>query len=514
MDVIKDLVWVLEGIRPSRIDIIGQDNSKSNYNQVYHLVKSGKLKSDEEAAEWLFQSHPGDQRYRTFKSTFKDKLSNLLFFVDEKRSDLTDLQKAAISCRKKWMAISILSARNAGNSACTLAVQLLRDTTSFEFTEISLDLIALLKYQAVLQGDQKAFQKYQTSLHELQAVRNAELQMRDLYEQIAIQVSQSLAYHPEYLDLTNSVLKESTPILEQFDTYQIHLFGRLIEIEHYWLARDFDKLLQTCDKALAFFNLKPYDTNGAQSIFLHQKLICHIHKKELEAGKAAFNNSLLLLKDGSLNWFVAQELGILLHFHLHAYQDAWTIYSNGTAHKRFKMLPDTRQESWRLFEAYFYFLSLVGQFDDPDKVHHFKLARFINQMPGYSKDKQGANVAILIVQILILTAKQQYNEVIDRIEAIQMYHYRHLHSKDVNYRTSLFLKMLLLLPKESFHPAAVSRKGEVLFKKLKAAGATFAKQPYLTEVIPFEEMWEYIINSLHSGKLAKRKATLAVNRKK
>jgi hypothetical protein len=89
-----------------------------------------------------------------------------------------------------------------------------------------------------------------------------------------------------------------------------------------------------------------------------------------------------------------------------------------------------------------------------------------------------------------------------QIDALKAYTHRHLR-RDETYRTNCFIKMILQLEKGDFHPVAVQRKAEPYYKKLLAVPLHKAKQDHDLEIIPYETLWTFILESLEPDRKTK-----------
>ncbi|HRF38439.1 MAG TPA: hypothetical protein PK198_06610, partial [Saprospiraceae bacterium] len=119
-----------------------------------------------------------------------------------------------------------------------------------------------------------------------------------------------------------------------------------------------------------------------------------------------------------------QELLIFLSLHTRQYQESYKIFKQTTGHRRFGALPRAIGETWRIMEAYLFYLVELGKIipaEDDTVFSKFRMARFINEMPLFSRDKRGMNIPILIFQILSLIYNKRYDAAIDRMEAIEKY---------------------------------------------------------------------------------------------
>jgi hypothetical protein len=110
-------------------------------------------------------------------------------------------------------------------------------------------------------------------------------------------------------------------------------------------------------------------------------------------------------------------------------------------------------------------------------------------------DKAGSNLNLITIQILFLILDKDFSAIIDKVDALSAYTHRHLRRNET-YRSNCFIKMLLQLVKGDFHPSAVKRKAEPYYKKLLEVPLSKAKQDYELEIIPYETLWEFLVESL------------------
>ena len=186
--------------------------------------------------------------------------------------------------------------------------------------------------------------------------------------------------------------------------------------------------------------------------------------------------------------------------HTRNYQDAYSVLVATMEHKRFKFLPPSIEEIWKIYEAYTYYLISLGLVQPTSGDIHFskfRIGKFINETPIFSQDRRGMNIPILVIQILFMILDHQYDQAIDRIEAIEKYCSRYLR-QDETFRSNSFIKMLLTIPENHFHKAAVVRKAEKYLQKMKQFPQNLTGQAFEIEVIPFEDMWEIALNTLEN----------------
>jgi hypothetical protein len=96
-----------------------------------------------------------------------------------------------------------------------------------------------------------------------------------------------------------------------------------------------------------------------------------------------------------------------------------------------------------------------------------------------------------------MIVKKDYNQSIDRFEAIQKYCSRYIRN-DEHIRSNCFINMLLQIPVSSFHKAGVERRSKKFYDKLLSTPLDIATQDYEIEIIPYEDLWGFVMESLET----------------
>jgi hypothetical protein len=189
-----------------------------------------------------------------------------------------------------------------------------------------------------------------------------------------------------------------------------------------------------------------------------------------------------MYQPGQINWVKAMQFETIMHFHQKEYTKA-----RETAHMINTQFKNTLrdQETWQIYEAY-------GKILTGEKL---RLHKLLNEVPKYSKDKRGMNINILIIRILEYIRREKIGEVIDNTNAINQYAYRYLRQDDT-FRSNCFIRMLLQLEKGHFNQVGVKRHTNKLLEKLKSMPLRESQQDYEVEIVPYEELWAFLMNLL------------------
>jgi hypothetical protein len=509
MQELRELVAIITRGKMRAIERQGGElRWNAQMQALYQLVADGKAVSDEAARQILYPREKSVTPYNKVKAALKSFLLDKLFEIDLLEPYYHARQRAYFECYKSWATIKIMQGKNARHVPAALAEEVLKIAIKYDFTDVVQEMARTLRlHYGSIEGDQKRHEYYRQLAAKYEDIYQWENISEEFYTFItANYVNSKSTQHQIHNQATMYWLQLKEPI-EKYDTYRLQFCGRLIEATIYSSINDYRSTIAICENAIRFFESKAYIAGVPLQAFLYQEMVCYVQLKDYEKGKKAAERGLKLLQEGAYNWFKYQELLLMLSLHAGEYQEAYHLFLAAVRHKKFSSLPSALQEYWRIIEAYLYYLLEVGHIiPDPDNAYFnkFRFAKFINETPIYSKDKRGMNISILIFQILYLLFKKRYDELSDRLEAIEKYSSRYLR-RDDTYRSSCFIKMLMQMPSQSFHRVAVIRHAAKHVQMLQRVPLDIANQSHDIEIIPYEDLWEMALQSLDfSAKRTKR----------
>ncbi|MEQ1744489.1 MAG: hypothetical protein ABMA02_03620 [Saprospiraceae bacterium] len=454
------------------------------------LVKN-KVETDEDALMLLYGSKDENSSYRKIKSGLRDKMLESLLDLDLSSGAFTDYQQAYYACHKQWLYVKILTGQNVNVAAMALAKRLLKQTIKYDFVQLSMDISSYLRIQyALREGDDKRFVEMNQQFVFYRDVYDAESVAEELYSVLVARYINSRAPKDKASEAIEENYARLVPLLERFDSYRLHLYGRLIGLMQFTTTYNFEQALAFSDDAIRFFQSKPYEARVPVQIFLYEKLICHVQLRQFEEGKKAAEQCASYLKSGTFNWFKYQELSLKLAMHTQQYQDAYNGIEVVLAHPRYQFLPENVKEIWRIYEAYLYFLLLLGKVK-PTDGHSFKSGKFFNEVPIFSKDKSGLNIAIQVIRFLLLIAERKQAQLYDETDSWNQYCYRYINTPQTQ-RSFNFFKALLHIPAGRFDWAEVEKKAKRNIEQMKQLPLRVADQIDEIEIIPYEDLWSLV----------------------
>jgi hypothetical protein len=127
----------------------------------------------------------------------------------------------------------------------------------------------------------------------------------------------------------------------------------------------------------------------------------------------------------------------------------------------------------------------------------------LKELEALSDDKHGNNVALKIVEIFIRLVKNETNTLIDKMEGFKTYKNRYLRLIE-HKRANSFLSLVIGLEKNGFKADTISGLNDSNYQTLKVNTEQLISKTY--EIIPFNHLWELIVDMLAEKKQVTRKA--------
>jgi len=471
----------------------------SKLKQLCEGIHLGYITDETTATNLLYPNQMPGTKFYNLKERLKERLVSVAFLLEFQPSTFSSRQEAYFEANKKWSAANVFMAKGARLIGIGLLEDLLKQSIQFEFTELTLSAASLLRlHYGTIKGDQVKYDFYHRLYQEYRRVWIMESETEELYADLASKYVNMKATRLEVVETATAYYSQVAPHLAVCPAFRIQLCGRMIQMTIYTSQNDYARAAELCEEAITFFREKSFDCTLAFQVFYYQLVVSCIQLKQFDRGVSTITAYQSLYEEGTFNWYKLQEMFFLLAIHTHHYDDAVAICDRVQLHPKTSAQPAQIAEMWAIHGAYSHYLRLIGRAapaQDGDRAARFKIGRFMNEIPTFSKDKQGMNIPILIIQILLSIQGRSYVQSIDRIEAIKKYCSRYLRQDD-NFRSNCFIKLLLQIPEGSFHRQAVLRRAGKYLEQLQSVPLEIAYQTHEIEIIPYEDLWEMTIDSL------------------
>jgi len=500
METLKEIAGLVHPGKLQSIRMLGFPfSADSKLETLYEGILNNTFDDEKAAALEVLGRPEPNGAYRKIKSNLYNRLIHLLFLTNWNRPAYVNRRRAYQECYKKWAASKLLLGQNARQAGIHLARQILKYARQYEFTLLCMDISRLLKiHYGTIYRDKKQYEHYSQLFEHYFELYRAEAAAEDAYTTLIIQGADQSTDHDAVAELIRRQEEKLTPLTERYQSHDLHLYARLVRLNGAAMEGDIRKVLTVCEDSIAFFEQKSFTARKPLEAFHYQKIICHLQLKSFSASQYAqlIADQPAFLEKGSYNWYKFQEAYTVMGLHLGEYQPAYEVFLAAKNLKHFEGLPPDRQEYWLILHAYFQYLANRKKIKPrKGKSKKFQVGKLLNETPILSKDKQGLNASLLIVEVLHYLHQQNWTKVTDKADAIRHYCYRHL-KKEETMRAFYFLKMLLALVKSRFREPIAREKTAQLLDALRTHPLSSSQQAPDIEIIPFERLWDLVLEAL------------------
>ncbi|MFZ2898151.1 MAG: hypothetical protein WA004_05990 [Saprospiraceae bacterium] len=494
---LRELVSIVNRHKIKTLEILGPalpPNSK--IMQLYEGISSGVFESDEEAMAFLYGNPENSKNsYWKLKHDLKRRLLNTVFFIDRKQDRQSNYERSFYNCYRELTAARFLLRRGSRQIAVELLHKVLKKAEQIELTPVTLEALQLLRHHyGVILGDRRKFEEYDKlvdrHLHLYQAEVRADGYMEEMLSHYVTDKS-TKKHHFDKVEEYEKALKE---MLREAQSQKLQHRCSFMTVAKNMIVNDYEATVQACLKAIRHFKRLDQIPDSYIRPYLYQLVVSYIQLKAYKKGEEAVRQLLGMLEPGQSNWFKGMELSCVLALHSKNYPKAFDIWTECTAHPQFRYLYPTAKEPWHIMEAFIYYTYTAGKMGGLEG-YRFKLGKFINEVPLFSKDKRGYNIPILIIQILFLIHQGNYDAVYERLDALSRYAIRHLRREE-HYRTNCFIRMLNQLPRAFFRRRELERMTALQFRQLHNVPLGLAREAHEIEIIPYEDLWALVLEGL------------------
>jgi hypothetical protein len=489
----------------NQIKIVTESGEQTILGRFYKGVSEGHINTLEDAERYLYGKPMDRVLMQKLKDNLYNRLINTVFFIDMRQSNFTDYQRAFHSLNKLYAAYVLLCNKALDKDAIIdIGEGLLKKAKLYDFSEIVIGVGSILSSTYALMGKLNKSQALHDIINYNLEAQRLEILARGYFDILIGGYTTNRAASNVLSERAMNYYQTLQPHLTKYPTFRFAYFVYTFEMFAYGFINDYKNMMYVCDKAISFFEKKGKQFNSS-SVFYQNKLECCIYFGLYTEGVVLQPKIQSFMVDGNHNWFKNQELMMKLCFHSEQYEEAYIVFRETTSHPKFRKLIGNYQEFWKVCEVYIYVcvsLGLIKDLSAEEQRKKFRLSTFVNNVPGFSFDKRGMNIPIIIAQILYFLAKKDFNSVFDRIGSIEKYCVRHLVDKYFDVRSYYFIKMLLTLPDAEYNIKRVQTRSQGFKDKFEAAPEN-AKNIEL-EIMPYETLWSLLMNLIDPNLKRKR----------
>ncbi len=474
-------------------------HKNSKFNEFYEALMANKFKNDRDAASFLYDCSPTDDKYRQLKSRFRKRLLNTLFFLDVNLPSASSYDRAYFSCNKDWTLVKILMSNEAPHTSAALARQILTTALKFKFADVIVNCSRILRRYAAQNDDEKNYEIYDQYSKQFQNVLDAEIRSEELYQRVIMNYNKPMTKATDLEERIDTYCDALVGLSEIYDSPIVIYNMYLVWAYRYEMLRDFDAMLEVCNKAEKYIEDNPtFYQDDKLATFQLKKMSAYLHSRDWKNGKVNAEKCLQSFPKGSTTWFTFMEYYLILAIHTDNHINALAIYNEAANNSKFKKLNARIREKWKIYDIFLnYIIESQGDANPvllSQRRKNFRVSRFINDPVLYPKDQRIFTILSVVAQMLFLLEKKGYNNAAERIDRLKSYANRQL-KKDEYFRTIQFIRLLQQLVKADFQIENLSNVDKY-YNRLIEKPFFYRGLISELEVIPYEKLWNMILSRL------------------
>lgn len=499
----RELKALVDYASPSRLRRLAFIRARSKRNTtniglLYQRIASGKIESDTQASLELF-GNASDARYHKLKYTLREQLINTVLLIEGNSDKKADPYRDFIELRKQLYVGEVLWKKGYPLVAKDILNRVLKKATRLEMTEIIVVALPMLRsFNISYEPNPKKYNEYAKLMVKWTKIYLAEQDVKNIYDElmscflfktktpleIAQQARESLASHYTRFDTVGTVEHD-------YFSHFILLIEKLNE-------NKFEEAIKISWTAISVLRSRKFTPRAYIRLFLLQIIASTLRFDGFLEGRKAVIEYLKIVTEGDHPWFRIYQLYIYLCIQSREFSVAVSVMNKIFHHHKFRSLANINKERWYLLRAYLGWLIAsenTGKIEG-EELHKFRVGRFVNEVREFSKDKQGMNISVLIIQCLWLIHQRKYTAARNRIKSLERYGNRHLRSSTGLERTYYFLLIFIQLAKADFQKQSFIRRSSRYLNKLIQYDRPQDQQFFEVEVVPYEHLYNYLLNVL------------------
>ena len=472
----------------SAIDLDVNETDPSKEQQLLNGIIQGQFDTDDDAAQGLYGTDGLDQRFRMLKSRLRHRLLNLLYFVDYKDSKTkisTQYEQESVNYIHK---AKILLREGLDEIAEKMVNKGLAISMETELTEVTLEGLGILRKLQSYHCQPANFFRTLEELEKFRHLLKVEEEAMDLYFKHRMLVKKSVNSRKKSLEDAIEAVNQLEILWEQTKSFNVFEKYYILKVICHESNGDYDvilKLTEQTEKLVKQGKINQLRFDERFNVFMKTYSLLRI--KQYEKGLKYAEHALTYFERSSSNWFAHMENYFLLAIRNKDYDLAAKLLDQVFRNPHMDKLSARPTQRWKLLRAYLYHIHPDKHLNEIVNFDQFYLSLTI-----LNQDKRGFNVALMVLEFLHYLSRGEKEKLLDKVERLEKYIYRHLNEGDVTYRDKLFFKLLLVIVDTGFDAKLAQKRGQKLLEKLKVAeehGDAYAE----LEVIPYEDLWNHLM---------------------
>lgn len=467
---------------------------------LYSGLQNGKIKSSDDALNVVFKKAKNGKRdLAKLKHDLKKQLLNniLLYEFDSKKQAPHDRRPAFFEIVRNFVTSYFLIQLNNRNIGIHMLEQKIEAAIDQEFSWLVIESARRLRqHYALINKDLEKSEQYDQLVQEWQDKYFAEVKIEGLYSSLVSNFNNSIPSNDLIQQLSKRYYKEAKRVLIADPTSSMIFRFSMIEIIMYESLRQPEKVIAVCEATIEQLQSKTcVDRAGIITIFF-QQMNSLIEIGNYEQLHQSINTAFQYATVGQFNWFKLKKFQFQAFVYSQDYAAAFDVYNTVMQYQKHLAKNQILNEEWKLIALAVALLYKLGKIPEElySTIPNIKAAKILNEFSVANKNKKGYNIQIIFFQLLHFVVLHKRDEAEAQIHAISAYKRRYLNGAGFE-RVNLFVRMMNQLILHWYDLSGIGEYSSMQLKKM----AALSKENMSMELIPLEDIWKYLLESLYSA---------------
>jgi hypothetical protein len=496
----KTLYELANNSRYSKIvEVFMPQEENSPLKKLFSIVNSDKFLDDEMAMLAIY-GRRNLSAFSRVKSRLKDILIKAILLQNTTMETEHSRVNEAMNQYRHALVSKFLAQRKITHLAIDIAEKALIKSMKYHSTENVLLLVRILiRHYGSAEYNKYKLNKYLEIQKKFSEIDHWEVKAENYFLDLQRTQLNSLATPSDSTKAKAKKYVEELEMVKGIHTYFFYTFKYKVKAAYYEYQKDYEALLKLSDATLKELSTPDLRSNFSAHNINLRKAWALIQAERYEDAVLIGKKDLAKLPSGSLGWYFIAHYTLKAELYQGHYDKAIDLITQMVENPKFSRIGENYRELFYTTLGYIYLIIDSKLFDDLNiqnkRLPEFKLYKFLNTIPVFSKDKRGINVSILLMHIAFLLQRKDYNAIIDRVDSLNQYAYRYLR-KDDSFRSNCMIKMVIQMTKADFNPIRTARYTQDLLKQLEQVKLAGSGENIETEIIPYEVLWKIMTKSL------------------
>ncbi len=321
------------------------------------------------------------------------------------------------------------------------------------------------------------------------------------YESINLQFGKNKKVNKDLMVVEiEKYLQELSPFEHKIRSLKFYRNFYNLNMVFHHIQNQYEEVIHYCDKLLDYIETIGFPSIVIKRNTIRQKAEHLVLLSRYDEALVEMQKIINLESEGTSTWINAQKMLLLIYLNKQEYAKANVIINDLSNNPSYNRTVSAFKRQIALIGVYLYIFRLMRIIPGFQEDQKSEVKKYMNEYPEFGRDKSAMNVPIIIAQLLEAIVLKREGEVLDRIDALKKYSSRYITKSD-SIRSNCFINMLLEVVRNGYHVVAIERHTKKYYTKLLANPKLTSDEAAEVEFIPYEHLWEIIMNYLKNRRL-------------